>query len=98
MTLAAIWTFLKKIPDWLWYVFLIVAAGVFIDLRARDQQRKKDKAERESDAHKVDNTILGNSDAMVDQADRIRAANPVEPDSPDGVPREPIAGYHFRDR
>lgn len=98
MTWTAVLGFVKKIPDWLWLAFLIVAAGLFIDLRARSEQRKEDKAKRVDEARKVDNQILENSDEMVAQADRIRAANPVEPDAPDGMPREPIARYHYRDR
>lgn len=98
MIWAKVLSFVKGIPDVAWWIILAVCTATFIDLRARSEQRKEDKAKRVDEARKVDNQILENSDEMVAQADRIRAANPVEPDAPDGVPREPIARYHYRDR
>lgn len=97
MTWAAVWTFLKKIPDWLWYVFIALAAGFFIDMRARDQERAKAKVKRNEDARKVDNKIVENSNEMVAKADRIRAANPVEPDVPGELPNAKFPDYHYRD-
>ena len=46
MILASIWGFLKKLPDWAWWLLLAVATATFIDLRARGQQHSKDKAEQ----------------------------------------------------
>jgi len=93
---SAIWKFCKTLPDWVWWVLVAVATGFFIDMRARGQQRQKDNAERDRDARKVDNQILENSDDMVNQADRIRAANPLQPDG-SGELRDDTPGYNYRD-
>ena len=94
---GAVWKFAKTLPDWVWWLFLLIAAGLAIDLRARHQQHQKDNAERDRDARKVDNQILENSDDMVNQADRIRAANPLQPDASGELRDKPAPKWNYRD-
>ena len=44
---SAIWKFAKSLPAWVWYVLIAIATGYFIDMRARGQQRQKDKADEQ---------------------------------------------------
>jgi hypothetical protein len=102
MNLAAIGTgifgFLKRIPDWVIWALGVIIFLKFVDMNAERRGREKQKQAGREDALKVDNTILENSDAQASQADRIRAANPVEPEPVDGIVRQPsLPSYHFRD-
>ena len=94
---GAIWKGFKALPDWAWWIIVAVATGFFIDMRARGQQRQKDNLEREREARKVDNQILENSDDMVNQADRIRAANPLQPDGSGELREQPAPSWNYRD-
>lgn len=73
---SAIWKFLKGLPAWVWYVFLIIAAGYFIDVRARNQQRQKDKDAFDKEAREVESEVISNiqenTDAVIHEADAVR--------------------------
>lgn len=88
--------FFKGIPDIVWWILLAIGAGTYIDLRARGEQRAKDKARQAEEARKVDQRITENSDEMVAQADRIRAANPVPADAGE-LPDATLPSQHYRD-
>lgn len=80
---SAIWGVIKKLPDWAWYVLLAIAAGVFIDMRARGQQHAKDKA----DEQKRD----GEEQARIDEVRRNQAQENTDAaqradDTADSVP------------
>ena len=96
MILAKIISFVKGLPDWFWWLLLIIAGGTFIDVRARMQQRAKDKTAEGERTRKTIDKIEEKSDARIEQADRIRASNPVSGD-PDRVSERPLPDYHYRD-
>lgn len=80
MTLAAIgkviWGWLKSLPGWVWWVVLAVLTATFIDMRARGQQRAKDKAEFDKEAAAVESEVISNinenTDEVIHQADAVR--------------------------
>jgi len=102
MTLAAIgsaiWKFLKGLPAWVWYVVLAIAAGYFIDLRARGQQRTKDKAAFDKEAAEAEaqviTNITENTNAAIREADAVRERTSAHV-LPDGTTT--LEGYNYRD-
>lgn len=95
---SAVWGFLKKLPAWVWYVFLAIAAGYFIDMRARGQQRAKDKAEFDKEAAAVESEVISNinenTDEVIHEADAVREHTSASV-LPDGSATLPPA--HYRD-
>lgn len=102
MTIAAIvsavWEFLKKLPGWVWYVVLAILAGIYIDQRARGQQRAKDKAAFDKEAAAVESEVIANinenTDEVIHDADAVRE-HPSASVLPDGTATLPSA--HYRD-
>lgn len=95
---SAIWKFLKGLPAWVWYVFLIIAAGYFIDVRARNQQRQKDKDAFDKEAREAEAAVVKqiqeNSDDLLRQSDVVRSHDAAS-QLPDGTASLP--DYHYRD-
>lgn len=102
MTLAvigqAIWKFLKSLPGWVWWVVLAVLTATFIDMRARGQQRAKDKAEFDKEAAAVESEVISNinenTDEVIRKSDAVRS-RPAIVELPDGTSGLP--DYHYRD-
>jgi hypothetical protein len=102
MTLGAIgsvlWGWIKGLPNWVWYAFLIIAAGYFIDKRgeARGRQREADKRDKEAAAveSEVISNINENTDEVIHDADAVRE-HPSASVLPDGTATLPPA--HYRD-
>lgn len=73
---SAIWGWMKTLPAWVWWLFLIIAAGFAIDMRARGQQRAKDKADFDKEAAAVESEVISNiqenTDEVIHQADAVR--------------------------
>lgn len=95
---SAIWKFLKSLPAWVWYVFLIIAAGFFIDMRARGQQKAKDKDAFDKEASEAEaqviTNITENSNELVREADAVRSHTSASV-LPDGTATLPE--HHYRD-
>lgn len=98
MTWAAVLGFLKKIPDWVWWLFLIIAAATFIDMKARSEERKKVNAKRDKESAEVESQVISqiteNSNEMVRQSDAVRS-RPAIVELPDGT--QDLPPYHYRD-
>jgi hypothetical protein len=98
MTWAAVLGFLKKIPDWVWWLFLIIAAATFIDMKARSEERKKVNAKRDKESAEVESQVISqiteNSNAMVRESDAVRSHTSAER-LPDGTATLPE--YNYRD-
>lgn len=95
---SAIWGWLKTLPAWAWWLFLIIAAGFAIDMRARGQQRAKDKAEFDKEAAAVESEVISNinenTDEVIRKSDAVRS-RPAIVELPDGTSGLP--DYHYRD-
>lgn len=44
---SVLWGWIKSLPNWVWYVFLIIAAGYVIDKRGEARGRKKAEDKRD---------------------------------------------------
>ena len=96
--LTAIWGFLKKLPDWAWWLLLALATATFIDMRARSDERRKVNTKRDKEAAEVErdvvNNITENSDAMVKESDAVRSRGSAVV-MPDGTAT--LEKYNYRD-
>jgi hypothetical protein len=93
---SVVWNFLKGLPNWaLW-----LAAGFiflkFVDMKAEMRGRSEQKKKSTEETRKNLDKIEDKSDARIEQADAIRAANPVSGDG-DRVSDQPLPDYHYRD-
>lgn len=95
---SAIWGWMKTLPAWVWWLFLIIAAGFAIDMRARGQQRAKDKADFDKEAAAVEREVVSNiqenTDAVIHEADAVREHTSAS-QLPDG--RATLQDAHYRD-
>lgn len=98
MTLASIWTFLKRIPEWVWLALAGLLIGFAYVEREKERARREVNDRRDREAleleRKVVNHIEQNSIEMAQDAARVRAA-PTARELPDGTVT--LAEYHYRD-
>jgi uncharacterized membrane protein len=102
MNLAAIgtgiWSFLKKIPDWVLWVLAALIFLKFVDVRAEHRGRQKEAAKRDKEAAEVEREIITNiqenTDAVIAEADAVRSHTSAGV-LPDGTATLPPA--HYRD-
>jgi hypothetical protein len=102
MTFAAIgsgiFSFLKRIPDWVFWAIGVLLFLKFVDVRAERRGQQKEAAKRDREAAEVEREVVSNiqenTDELIDQADAVRGHTSVDVVS-DGKATLPNA--HYRD-
>lgn len=99
---AFLTTFWSGLPRWAQSALLWLGVGLLIFLTGKaygaakeHQGAQKQKAKDANETRNNLDRIERKADEHIEQADRIRAANPVSGD-PDRVSDRPIADYNYR--
>ena len=98
MTLLAIWTWMKKVPGWVWLVVIGALAGFAYLEGEKSKVRKEVNDKRDKESAEVEREVITNitenSDAVIEQADAVRSHTSASV-LPDGTATLPDA--HYRD-
>lgn len=86
---SAIWGGLKKLPDWVWWLVLVIATGFAIDLRARwDEQAKMKAKQRERDLNEMGRVNDARQKATEENINAAERADEAVRDMPRYLPDE----------
>ena len=95
---SAIWSFFKRIPDWVLWALAAIIFLKFVDVRAEHRGRKEEGAKRDKEAAEVEREVVTNiqenTDAVIAEADAVREHTSVSVVS-DG--RATLPDAHYRD-
>lgn len=98
MTLASIWTFLKRIPEWVWLALAGLMIGFAYVEREKERARREVNARRDKEAAEVEAAVVSQitetTNEVIRQADGVRARDAVVV-MPDGT--KTLPDYHYRD-
>ncbi len=98
MTLASVWSFLQRIPGWVWLAIAGLMVGFAYVEREKARARREVNDQRDKEAAEVEaavtRQITETTNEIVRQADSVRARDAVV-ELPDGTSRLPE--YHYRD-
>lgn len=99
MTWLSVWSFLKKVPGWVWLALagLVVGFAYVEAEKARARREVNEKRDREAAeaAAEVITNITENTNEAIRQADAVRSL-PAARELPDGTASLPE--YHYRDQ
>jgi hypothetical protein len=95
---TGIWSFLKRIPDWVLWTIAALVFLKFVDINAERRGRRKEADKRDREALEVEREVVSNIQENTDEA--IRSADAVREHTsasvlPDGTATLPDA--HYRD-
>lgn len=95
---AAVWGFLKRIPDWVFWALGVILFLKFVDMRAEQRGRREEGAKRDKEALEVERDVVNNIEEhtreVIAEADAVRehTAASVLPDGTATLPDN-----HYRD-
>jgi len=99
MTWLSVWTWLKKVPGWVWLVLagLLVGFAYVEAEKARARREVNDKRDREAAEAELEviTNITENTNEAIRQADAVRSL-PSARELPDGTATLPE--HHYRDQ
>lgn len=98
MTLASIWDFLKRVPEWVWLALAGLMIGFAYVEREKERARREVNARRDKEAAEVEAAVVSQitetTNEVIRQADGVRARDAVVV-MPDGT--KTLPDYHYRD-
>lgn len=95
---AAIWSFVKKLPQWVWWVVILVIFWKWTDMSAYGRGKKDTNTKRDKESAEVESQVISqiteNSNEMVRESDAVRSHTSAQR-MPDGTATLPE--YNYRD-